>query len=455
MLGSAILMLQARRSAARWRILLGRLAREGVVRNNAIFFVGSVGAGVFGYVFHFAVGRLLGPASYSIVASAVSAVYILTLPCLIVQLVAARFTSVAIAKNDPGALGPLARLLTTVSLVLGGVVAVAIWLGAGWFSGFLQLTDRRVVAILTVSTLLGMLVATNRGLLQGLRRFGALSVNLLVDTSSRVVIGVVLVLAGLGPLGAVAAVIAGPAIAYLQSLAVMGRLSSGSPRERIQIVDVARYAAPTAAAVIGVTYLFNVDIVLARHYLSPSQAGIYAAGAVLARVVYFLGLTIAGVMFPEVASRHARDQSHFHVVDLSLLFLAAVGIVLAAVYALLPGLVLLPYGSQFAPVRPFLGVFAAALTLLALANLLVNYFLSVNSTRFIAPLLGAGVLETVLMVAFHRDVAQFLAMLLVSAAALAGSLALLYAVDRFRPSKPGIEGTTDAGTPTGQVLSSG
>jgi O-antigen/teichoic acid export membrane protein len=432
MLGSAILMLQARRSAARWRILLGRLLSEGVVRNNAIFFAGSVGAGVFGYVFHFAIGRLLGPASYSIVASAVSAVYILTLPSLIVQLVAARFTSVAIAKNDASAIGPLARLLTTVSLVLGGVVAVAIWLGAGWFAGFLQLTDRRIVAVLTVSTLLGMLVATNRGLLQGLLRFGALSVNLLVDTSSRVVIGVVLVLAGLGPSGAVAAVIAGPAIAYLQSLTVVGRLPGGPPRERIQIVDVARYAAPTAAAVIGVTYLFNVDIVLARHYLSPSQAGIYAAGAVLARVVYFLGLTIAGVMFPEVATRHARDQSHFHVVDLSLLFLAAVGIVLAAVYTLLPGLVLLPYGSQFAPVRPFLGVFAAALTLLALANLLVNYFLSVNSARFIAPLLGTAVLETVLMTAFHRDVAQMLAMLLVSATALAAGLALLYAVDRFR-----------------------
>ncbi len=59
MLVGAILMLGPRRSAARWRILLGRLAREGVVRNNAIFFAGSVGAGVFGYVFHFAIGRLL------------------------------------------------------------------------------------------------------------------------------------------------------------------------------------------------------------------------------------------------------------------------------------------------------------------------------------------------------------------------------------------------------------
>jgi len=94
------------------------------------------------------------------------------------------------------------------------------------------------------------------------------------------------------------------------------------------------------------------------------------------------------------------------------------------------------------------------LTLLALANLLVNYFLSVNSARFIAPLLGAGVLETLLMVAFHRDVAQFLAMLLVTTTVLAVSLAIVYAIDRFRPSAPGVEGSTDAGTPTVQVSNS-
>ena len=49
-----------------------------------------------------------------------------------------------------------------------------------------------------------------------------------------------------------------------------------------------------------------------------------------------------------------------------------------------------------------------------------------------APLLLAGGLETVLMVAFHRDLAQLLAMLLLTTALLAISLAILYAIDRFR-----------------------
>src|SRR5205085_5591230 len=171
---------------------------------------------------------------------------------------------------------------------------------------------------------------------------------------------------------------------------------------------------------------------LAKHYLPPAAAGIYAAGSVLARAVYFLGLTVTGVMFPEVATLHARNEGHFHVVDRSLLLLCLVAVGLAAAYFVLPGLVLLPYGAGYDPVRPYLGSFAVALGLLALSNLLVNYFLSVDSRRFAIPLAGACVLETVLVVAFHDGVGQIVAMLVVSMAALFGVLGALYALDRAR-----------------------
>ena len=431
MLGCAA-VIDFRRVASRWQSLSRRFAPEGLVRNNVILFAASVGAGAFGYVYHFAVGRLLGPSAYSVVAAAVAAVYLLTLPSLIIQLVSARFTSVLAAHRDDQALRPLVYLLTMVSLGLGLLTALLVWLGGSTVARFLQLPDLRVVAVVALSTLIGMLVSTNRGLLQGLRRFGALSINLVLDGGTRVVVAVGLVLAGLGPVGAVGGVVAGPAVAYIQSISAVRRLPRGIPGRPVEPRAVARYAAPAAAAVIGTTYLFNVDVVLARHYLSPSQAGIYAAGAVLARAIYFLGVTTAAVMFPEVATRHARDEAHFHVVDLSLAFVAVMGVVLVAAYWVVPGVVLLPYGSQFTSVRPFLAPFGTALALLAVANLLVNYFLSVGSARFAGPLLGACALETLLMVAFHRDLGQLLSMLLLTTAVLAVSLGLLYLLDRRR-----------------------
>ena len=381
-------------------------------------------------MYHFAVGRLVGPAAYSVVAAAVGAASLLTLPALVLQLIAVRFTSVAAARGQLGPVRRLVRLLSGLSLGMGVPIAVVMLLAGPGLAQFLQLRDRTVIALLSFIALLAMLVSANRGVLQGLRRFTALSANLVVDGAGRVGVAIGLVLGGWGAAGAVVGLLAGPAIAFAQSLTLLRGLPHAAPQAATSVGEVARYAAPAAVAVIGVTYVYNIDVILARHYLPSREAGIYAAGAVLARVTYFLGLTITGVMFPEVAGRHARDEDHYHVVELSLAFLAAAGICLTAAYALLPGLVLLPYGAEFNPVRPYLGPFAAALTLLAVSNLFVNYFLSVNSTRFVLPLLAAGVMETGLMTAFHHDLGQLLLVLLAVNLGLALTLGILYTVER-------------------------
>jgi hypothetical protein len=152
-------------------------------------------------------------------------------------------------------------------------------------------------------------------------------------------------------------------------------------------------------------------------------------------VVYFLGLTVTQVMFPEVATLHGKDRPHFHVVDQSIALVVLVAVSLVAVYWLVPGLVVLPYGGAFDPVKPHLWRFALALGLLALANLLINYFLSLGSSRFAIPLIATCFLETALIFVFHSGPAQILTMVLVSTAVLGGVLVVMYGEQRFRPIK--------------------
>ncbi|MHB8491033.1 MAG: oligosaccharide flippase family protein, partial [Solirubrobacteraceae bacterium] len=391
------------------RINAYRQKNSGLLRNNAIYLGGSVAVGILGYVFHFVVGRLLGPASYGIVAASLSALYILTLPALIVQIVSARFTSLAAGRQELGGVRSMVMQISGLSLILGLPIAALLIVLAPQASRYLQVPDNRLVYVLAATTLVTLLVAANRGALQGMQRFVTLAGNQAIDMGGRVVLGGALVAAGLHALGAVVALLLGPLLAYAQSIVLMLRVKGSPPAERTELTNVGRYAVSAAIAAMGVIYLFNADVVLAKHYLSSSAAGIYAAGSVLGRVAYFLGVTVASVMFPEVATLHARDENHFHVVDASLALMLALSAALIAGYFLLPQLVLLPYGSGFAPVRPYLGPFAIALSLLALSNLMVNYFLSVNSQRFVAPLIGACVLETILIVLFHSGIGQIIA----------------------------------------------
>jgi O-antigen/teichoic acid export membrane protein len=411
------------------------LQKDRLLRNNAIYLAGSIGAGALGYVFHFLTGRMLGPAGYAVLASVLSALYLVSLPGIVLQTVSMRFTSLAAGRSRLGSLHILLVRLGIVSLAAGVLGAgILVWI-APTVAHYLQVADQRLVYVLAGAGVLGWVLAVNRGALQGLSKFVALSANGLVDMSSRVASATILILSGAGVVGGLLAIMIGPFFAYLHSLAALRRIRGTPVEPEASMRDVGRYALSASVGVIGITYLFNADVLLAKHYLAPQVAGIYASGAVLGRVVFFLGVTVAAVMFPTVAALHARAQAHFQVVDRSLLLLGAVAIGCSLVYLVLPELVLWPYGAAFTPVRPYLGGFAFALGLLSLSNLLINYFLSVNSTRFAVPLIGACILETGLIVLLHGSIGQVLAMVWTSMAALTLVLGALYALERRRAEK--------------------
>jgi O-antigen/teichoic acid export membrane protein len=411
--------------------LLRRLHQDALLRNSAIYLAGGVGAGLFGYIFHFATGRLLGPAGYAVVAAVLSALYLASLPGLVMQTVAMRFAGIHAGRGQLGAVPGLLARLTVGSLLLGLTGAVGLVVLAPAVAAWLHVSDPRAVYTLAVAAALGLLVTGNRGALQGLRRFAVLSANAVLDMGGRVVAAVALITAGAGVAGGLLALVIGPALAYLHSLFALRHLRAQPSGAAAPLAEVGRYAVGATVGAFGTTFIYNVDVLLAKHYLSPEAAGIYAGGAVLGRVVYFLGNTVVAVMFPEVATRHARSESHFGVVDRSLLLVGSIGVLLIAGYLALPGLVLLPYGPSFAAVTPYLGPFAVALTLLALSNLLVNYFLSIGSVRFVVPLVGACLLETLLIVLFHDGIGQILTMVVLSSGALAVAMGLVYAGDRL------------------------
>jgi O-antigen/teichoic acid export membrane protein len=192
------------------------------------------------------------------------------------------------------------------------------------------------------------------------------------------------------------------------------------------------FALPAALGLLGITYLVNIDVILARHYLAPDAAGLYAAAAVLGRVIYFATYSIAGVMFPEVTTLHARNQEHFHVVALSLGLVIALALPLTLVYWTLPSLALLPFGKAFASAAPYLGPLALAFTGLSVSNLLINYSLSISDRRFVPMLLLACAVEPALIVLFHDSIAHIVTAVVVTNAALLSGLTAPYLWQRIR-----------------------
>lgn len=192
------------------------------------------------------------------------------------------------------------------------------------------------------------------GLLQGAERHSRLGVLYVVATGARVtgaIIGAAVggtadaTMVGLA-LGAMAGAVAGQFL--VRGLPVWGGREEG-PRDFLVEVFHA------AHALIALYALTNLDVLIARANLSAYDAGLYAAGALVARAVFFLPQAILVAAFPRMVAgaRHAQRQAVAAV--------AALGLLATAAVALLPNLVvMIMAGDQYLAVADEVWVFALA-----------------------------------------------------------------------------------------------
>lgn len=400
-----------------------------LVRQNLTFLSGSLLAGFFSYAFQFLSGRLLGPKGYGVMASAFAFYNILAISLLVVLTVTMRHAAALHAVGNSAGLRYMFRRLTGAMLAAGAIAGAVYLAAVPALSLFLRVPAAALLC-LAPAVALTLVVGVNRGVLQGQGRFGWLSTVLTSESAGRAVIAAALVVAGFGSGGALIGVSLAMGLAYLLGLVPLWGLLGPGPVERVAMRDVMRFALPAVAAVGGITFLYNADIVMVGHFMSD-RAGVYASAATLGRIVYFATFSITGVMFPNVTAQVARGESAVRTLRFSALAMASIAALLVAGFIVLPNLALLPFGSGFKAAAPYLPVFGLAMGLLSIANLLVNYLLALGNRTFALVLVAAGALEVVLISSFHRSIWQVvLAVLAVLAVTVLGLVVIFLRENR-------------------------
>ena len=406
------------RSSLRERLV--QLSKNRLVRQNAILFAGGLVAGIGGFVFHAIAGRILGPSVYGQVAFLIALYAVGTAPALILVVVLARYTATLAARADAGVRSLLTRTVRLITIpCLLAVLVTALF--ARPVAAFEHLHSTIPILILGFSIALVWQVAIPRGILQGLQRFTALSLNLSLELVVRTLLVFVLV-ARYAVSGAMAAVFTGLAFAFVLGLYTLRDHFRGTG-SRVQLRVMAGFSVTAAAGIIGVQILYNQDVILAEHYLSSHDGGIYGGLNKIGTIVYFLTLSVSQVLFPRVVEAVAKEQHPGRILLSSAGILALLGAGALLVFAVAPGLVVgVLFGPGFRDATPY--VFAVGVIGLALSldNLLVQFFMAVHDRVFV-PILAAGVVaEGLLIFFFHARVGEVVLDVL---AALLGLLVLL------------------------------
>jgi O-antigen/teichoic acid export membrane protein len=389
--------------------------------------IGSSVVSLVNFGYNIVVARMLGPANFSHAAAAVTLLMLVSAITLAFQLVCAKF----VARNETVAgraavFQTLRRKAWVVGLGIGcGLVALS-----GPIHVYLRLPSPSLVIILALGIAFYIPLGVTRGALQGTCEFGKLSTNFALEALVKFVGAMVFIVLGMGVQGAVLAIALSVVVAYfLPPVPAELRITPGA-------AIPASFAEGMQAIIffVGQVLINNIDILMVKHFFPPSEAGVYAAIALVGRVLYFAAWSVVSAMFPISAA--AKRTEHDNAVILTPLFAVAVisaGFVIAL--KVFPGFILeAVFGASFqaAKMQPLLSLYAAATGAYALSVVLMAYEMSRKIANTAWLQLVFSVLVMLGIALFHdslRDVVmvqQILMMLLLAA------VSVPFVLDRIR-----------------------
>jgi len=387
--------------------------------------VGNVLALVFTVVF----ARKLGQEGYGSLSALISTYIILMVPGAALQTTVARDVSAQYAAGDPHAGAGVKRWL--VWLALATVVASGVSIaGRDLLAAAIGVDDLPWAAAATVpSGCLWLIVAVQRGALQGFQRYRAVSVSWIGEQVARFAFALALV----GPADVTGAFLGTPlalAAVAVALLVPLGRLVPRLEPERAHTLRVLmmRAGAPVAGLAL-VAWMQDGNVILVKHVASGKEAGSYAAAAVAGKSIMWIAVGLGLFLVPEAARRARLRQRADGVLASTLGLIALVGVPMVLLFAVAgQPLIEIAFGGKFAggsEPLPWLGV---AFTFLACTYLAVQYHLALHRWRFVAVLVVAAIVQPVVVVA----VGPGLVAISLGLMAVNGALALAMVVLAFR-----------------------
>lgn len=400
-----------------------------------LLFVTNILAGAFAYLLHPFLAHIMSIQEYGQVATFIALSLVLATPTQIVATVAAKYASTLSTRGDHAKLNDFIRRLTITLLIVGIATTLVFIAVSGYVASFFNLASPQEVVLISLVFITVFAAPLNQGALQGLQSFGWYSAITLLVAVLRLILAVGFILAGFGVNGAILGIVLSASLTYFASFIPLRGILRGPRTPSGSLRSLWLYSIFTAAAATGIVALYSIDTVMARHFLSGSDAGLYAALATMGRIVLFITNSVAIIMFPRVVMLHERKEPHTRVVVQAVIGVLVLALLVEAMFYFTSSFITkLLFGQAFIAIAGLLPLYGAAMVLLAFAQVLAMYFLAIGNRIFVFIILFACVLQIALIVWHHVQLVQLVQAVLLANAVLALVLSIVW-LSTYRRSK--------------------
>ena len=411
-----------------------RELRARIISGSIVLLSGSSLATVVNLAYNIAVARFLGPTGFGQATAVYTLLTILSAVTLSFQIVSTKV--VALQETEEGKHSAY-RALHRGAWACGIVVGLALVVLQQPIAAYLNLPNTWMVVFLAIGTAFYVPLGSRRGYIQGAFGFHSLAKNLVLEGLVRLFGSLLMIFIGFGVTGVVAANAAAMAVAYL---AIAPRASALIPNP-LRLKYVAREIAQAFVFFSGQVLINNCDIVLVKHYFASQEAGLYAAIAMVGRVIFAFSSAVVNSMFPVVAGSHEDERKNFSLITTSLLLVLGVGSIFAIALRVAPAWIWTRFfGAHFVLSGPYgfpylLGLYAITTVIYSLSVVIITYEMSykiANTSWLQLAFSGALILA---LAHFHSSLRQVIVVQLVLMIALLFIVGALFMQHAMRKAK--------------------
>jgi O-antigen/teichoic acid export membrane protein len=381
--------------------------RSLVVSGSLLLLAGSGLVGAANLLYNVAVARLLGPAGFGQAAAVYTLLMLMAAVTLSFQIVCAKLVA---NHSKPAEKAAIYSGLHRRAWRYGLGIGLLLILARNVFAQYLNLPSSGLIVLLGVGTAFYIPLGARRGGMQGTYAFHRLAANLILEGLVRLGGALLLIKLGMGVSGAVMASVAAVIVAYLFGWPPT-QLRGDT---RVRVDTSFREGLQAIVFCVSQVIISNFDIVLAKHFFPAEAAGLYAAVALVGRVVNMLAWSVVNTMFPVSAGTGSEEHRARPVLMTSLMLVSLVILLVVSGLWAVPSFIWnLVFGAQFqlfgyGPISSLLVLYAVTSGVYSLSTVIVAYEMSrkIANTAWLQ-LVFSGVLALGILM-FHGSLRQLI-----------------------------------------------
>lgn len=384
-----------------------------------------IGVGLFNLCnlfYHFIMVRMLSPIDYGHLNTLLAIFMVISVPANTLQTASMRFVSFFLVNKSFDKIKTFLRHLVVVMVIIASVVLLFFLLANPLISSSLKFDSWSLVPLLGISLFFGLIIPVPWGGLQGLQRFGSFSTNLILNGGLKLLFGFLFIRIGWGVEGAMSAIGLAYLITTFLSLFMLTRGLPDNPglisqeyspvqTEPLPLKEIYTYFIPAGLTFLSFLILTNIDLILVKRLFTPLEAGHYSIAQMAGKIVLFLPLPIVMLMFPKFISREAIGKTSLPLLKWSLGiagFLCGGALFFCLLFPV--KVIQILTGKDLPECIPLVQLFSINMTFYSLIFILLYYHLAKQRKTFLYVLIVFTLIQTGLILFFHKTLIQVLLM---------------------------------------------